>query len=243
MLRHVLYLKETGKPHTSIDSYLRSEAEEVFLIWSKGGIKTITQNNAVQQLTKIWNNWKVLNKSKTRRKDVANKRDIFWGNLERLWDVGAVDAIEVIQKDRLLSPDEKQKDIEFYHDQQTKRKATMAGKDKVLQLGIQIMNERVEHEHTRSKSERLRSAGLEQLPSTSIDISCSSSSEKCCSKSAGEFECETYVPTSKSGYVILHAPKNLINTSEVAMVCDRLKLSDNVATMILSTFIKLMVEI
>ena len=160
------------------------------------------------------------------------------GNSERLWDVGAVDAIEVIQKDRLLSPDKKQKDIEFYHDQQTKRKATMAGKDKVLQLGIQNMNERVKREYTRSRSEQLRSASVEQLPSTSIDISCSSSSEKCCSESAGEFECKTDVPTSKSDYVILHASKNLINNSEVAMVCDRLKLSDNAATMILSTFIK-----
>ena len=53
VLMHVLYLKETGKPNTSIDSYLRSAAEEVPLIWSKGGIKTITQNNAVQQLTKV----------------------------------------------------------------------------------------------------------------------------------------------------------------------------------------------
>ena len=240
VLRHVLYLKETGKPNTSIDSCLRSAAEEVLLIWSKEGIKTITQNNAVQQLTKIWNNWKALNKSKTRRKDVGNKLDIFWGNLERLWNVGAVDAIEVIQKDRLLSPDEKQKDIEFYHDQQTKRKATMAGKNKVLQLGIQNMNERVEREYTRSRWEQLRFASVEQVPSTSIDISCSSSSEKCCSESAGEFECETDVPTSKSDYVILHAPKNLINNSEVAMVClcGRSKLSDNAATMILSTFIK-----
>ena len=161
------------------------------------------------------------------------------GNLERLRDVGAVDAIEVIQKDRLLSPDEKQKDIEFYHDQQTKRKATMAGKDKVLQLGIQNMNERVEREYTRSRSEQLRSASVEQLPSTLIDISCSSSSsQKCCSESAGEFECETDVSTSKSDYVILHAPKNLINNCEVVIICDRLKLSDNAATMILSTFIK-----
>ena len=38
VLRHVLYLRETGKPNTSIDSYLRSAAEEVLLIWSKGGI-------------------------------------------------------------------------------------------------------------------------------------------------------------------------------------------------------------
>ena len=152
VLRHVLFLKETGKPNTSTHSYLRLAAEEVLLIWSKGEIKTITQNNAVPQLTKIWNNWKVLNKSKTRRKDVGNKRNIFLGNVERLCDVGAVDAIEVIQKDRLLSPDEKQKDMEFYHDQQTKRKATMAGKDKVLQLGIQNMNERVEREYTRSCS-------------------------------------------------------------------------------------------
>ena len=165
------------------------------------------------------------------------------GNFERLWDVGAVDAIEVIQKDRLLSPDEKQKDIEFYHDQQTKKKATMAGNDKVLQLSIQIMNERVEREYTRSRLEQLRSASVKQLPSTSIDISCSFSSEKCYSKSAGEFECETDVPTSKSDYVILHAPKNLMNNSKVTMVCDRLKLSDNAATMILSTFIKLVVEI
>ena len=86
VMRHVLYLKKTGKPNTSIDSYLRSAAEEVLLIWSKGRIKTITQNNTVQQLTKIWNNWKVPNKSKTRRKDVGNKRGIFLGNLERLWE-------------------------------------------------------------------------------------------------------------------------------------------------------------
>ena len=100
------------------------------------------------------------------------------------------------------------------------------------------MNEQVEREYTRSRSEQLRSAGADQLPSTSIDISCSSSSEKCCSESAGEFECETNVLTSKSDYVILHDPENLINNSEVAMVCDRLKISDNAATMILSTFIK-----
>ena len=100
------------------------------------------------------------------------------------------------------------------------------------------MNERVEREYTRCRSDQLRSASVEKLPPTSIDTSCSSLSEKCCSESAGEFECETDVPTSKSDYVILHAPKNLINNSEVAMVCDRLKLSDNAATMILSTFIK-----
>ena len=133
VLTHVLYLKETGKPNTSIDTYLRSAAEEIHLNSSKGGIKTITQNNAVQQLTKIWNNWKVLNKSKTRRKDDGNKRDIFLGSLERLWDVGAVDAIEVIQKDRLLSPDEKQKDIEFYHDQQTK--SNNGGKRQGIAIG------------------------------------------------------------------------------------------------------------
>ena len=55
VLRYVLYLKETGKSITSIDSYLGSAAK-VLLISSKGGIKTITQNNAGQQLTKIWNN-------------------------------------------------------------------------------------------------------------------------------------------------------------------------------------------
>ena len=119
----------------------------------------------------------------------------------------------------------------------------MAEKDKILQLGIQNMNERVEREYTCSRSEQLRSASVEQLPSTSIDIICSSSSEKCCSESAGEFECETDVPTSKSDYVILHASKNLINNSGVAMVCNRLKLSDYASTMCLSTFIKLVVEI
>ena len=100
------------------------------------------------------------------------------------------------------------------------------------------MNERVESDYTRSRSKQLRFASVEQLPSTPIDISCSSSLEKCRSESAGQFECETDVPTSKSDCVILHAPKNLINNSEVAMVRDRLKLSDNAATMILSTFIK-----
>ena len=58
----------------------------------------------------------------------------------------------------------------------------MEGTDKVLQLSVQNMNERVEREYTRSRSEQLRSASVEQLPSTSIDISCSFSSEKCCSE-------------------------------------------------------------
>ena len=79
VLRHVLYLKETDKSNTLKDSYLRSAAEEVLLIWSKGGIKTISQNNAVQQLTKIWNNWKVLNKSQTRRKMSETNETHFWG--------------------------------------------------------------------------------------------------------------------------------------------------------------------
>ena len=83
VLRHVLYLKKTDKPNTSIYSYLRSAAE-VLLIWSKGGVKTITQNNAVQQLTKIWNNWKVLNKSKTRRKDTKFQKLFNIHNLNKL---------------------------------------------------------------------------------------------------------------------------------------------------------------
>ena len=157
------------------------------------------------------------------------------GNLERLWNVGAVDAIEVIQKDRLLSPDEKQKDTDFYHDQQTKKKATMAGKDKVLQLGIQNMNERVDRVYTRSRSEQLRSASVEQLPSTSAAALHHKNVAPSQLVNLSAKQCE---PTSKSDYVTLHAPKNLINNSEVAMVCDRLKLSDNAATMILSTSIK-----
>ena len=41
VLRHVLFLKEAGKPNTSIDSYSRSAAEEALPIWSKGGKKPL----------------------------------------------------------------------------------------------------------------------------------------------------------------------------------------------------------
>ena len=59
---------------------------------------------------------------------------LFQSSLDILWDIEASDAIETIQKNRLLAPKAKQEDIKFYIDQQKKEKnATMTGIDKIFQ--------------------------------------------------------------------------------------------------------------
>ena len=51
-----------------------------------------------KKLNKMWEEWRYLQKSKTR---VAGKRrQKFRENLDKLWDIGASDAIEQIQKKR-----------------------------------------------------------------------------------------------------------------------------------------------
>ena len=92
---------------------------------------------------KLWEEWRYLQKSEKR---VAGKRrKEFRENLGKIWDNCTSDAIEEIQKNRLLSSAENAGDIAFYRDQGSVRKGSIRGSDMVFAEKKRRQGERKEN--------------------------------------------------------------------------------------------------
>ena len=87
------------------------------------------QRGCQEKLARLWDQWRSLQKSKS--KAAQDKVERFKCELDLLWEIGASDAIEIIEKNRLLTTTDKQ-DIAFYQDQRGKRQASMSRKDKLF---------------------------------------------------------------------------------------------------------------
>ena len=109
----------------------------------------------------------------------------------------------------------------------------MSGIDKVFQRALQKPQKR------RNQPERLETETSSQFCNDDFEsISCSQNSTSSSSSTLTNYgEAETS-HCSTSGFVSLIAPKNLIDNEEITKVLDRLKISDNAATMLASAFIK-----
>ncbi|KAG0717168.1 hypothetical protein GWK47_055016 [Chionoecetes opilio] len=83
-----------------------------------------------------------LARNKGRTGDPGGKRSAFVLELDSLFDIGASDAIQEIERNRLLSREKKDKDIRLYQDQKTERKAHMSGHDKIFESRSQQQAER-----------------------------------------------------------------------------------------------------
>ena len=76
-------------------------------------IKTMELNVCKIELKKLWEEWRYLEKSRTR---VAGKRrEKCRENLDKLWDIGASDAIELIQKTDYCTPLKKLRTLPSRH--------------------------------------------------------------------------------------------------------------------------------
>ena len=71
-------------------------------------------------------------KNKSRIRDVGGKQALFISELDKLWNIGAKDAVATICENRLLTASNKKEDIAFYSDQQGMREAVMSGKDNIF---------------------------------------------------------------------------------------------------------------
>ena len=122
ILLYVLHLKEVSSITTPVRKHLSDAIDEVLLIWSRAGIKTMTKINALKRLTKDYDTWLQLCKNKTRASDPGEneksllKLHLFYGIL------GLQDAVEAIQKNKMLSSEKKEEDIYFYEDQRNAKK-------------------------------------------------------------------------------------------------------------------------
>ena len=92
-------IRERGKlRNTTLYSHISAAVNEVLLTLVEAGIKSITKRNVQHQLMNVWANWITISKFKNRNSFKENFRRLCQGSLEELWDIGAPEAIETIQK-------------------------------------------------------------------------------------------------------------------------------------------------
>ena len=182
------------------------------------------------RLKKEYDNWQQLCKNKTCSSDPERKREIFAEALSKLWDIGASNAIQTIQKNK-MSKERKAEDIFFYEDQQSARKGVIGGKDALYKKSVQKRQERFARSIVVTQSSSDDETDVESFSQSS------SAASNPCSSSEKE-QVEPADPSSPSFFVTLNVPKNLINCTEITQVLDRFKTSDNAATMLVASFIK-----
>ncbi|KAG7172524.1 hypothetical protein Hamer_G028170 [Homarus americanus] len=126
---------------------LKETVRNVLTFWNLARIKTISERGCREKLTRLWEHWRSLQKSRDRA--AKDKVENFKSQLDLLWDIGAPDAVEDIEKNRLLTPADKQQDIAFYQDQRGERKAFMSGNDKIFAAKKRKQEERVEKQRSK----------------------------------------------------------------------------------------------
>ncbi|KAG7160802.1 hypothetical protein Hamer_G024967 [Homarus americanus] len=213
--------------HTVNESGDRQETfketvRNVLTFWNLARIKTISERGCREKLTRLWEHWRSLQKSRDRA--AKDKVENFKSQLDLLWDIGAPDAVEDIEKNRLLTPADKQQDIAFYQDQRGERKAFMSGNDKIFAAKKRKQEERVEKQ--RSKQGRFAAcepSSSDSRPQTSVVADTPTEVEM--EKKDTAIQPGRY--TSKHPYVTVQLPRRILQEPALKELADRLRISNN----------------
>ena len=147
-------------------------------------------------------------------------------------DIGATDAIEDIEKNRLLTPANKQQDIVFYEDQRGERLGSMSGNDKVFTAKKKQQVARVEKKRfKRGRFTTYEPSSSDSKPQTSAVADTSTEEET--KKESGPEDPDLdetmghgrYTP--KDPYVTLQLPRRILLEPAVKELADRLRISNN----------------
>ena len=179
-----------------------------------------------------------MDKQKKNRKhpsDAGGRRNFFTEKLNKLWDIASSDAVEVIEKSRFLTEEKKKEDIALYEDQKHDRVSSMISKDKVLHG--QLLQQQIRQQRNTAALyifDEMEVSSVELCEDESLSMAQRSNSA---SLSCTEFENKDSQSAAPAREIILTAPRYIMDNHEIAAALDRLKISDNSATMLNSSFI------
>ncbi|KAG7163287.1 hypothetical protein Hamer_G004402 [Homarus americanus] len=207
--------------HTVNESGDRQETfketvRNVLTFWNLARIKTISERGCREKLTRLWEHWRSLQNSRDRA--AKDKVENFKSQLDLLWDIGAPDAVEDIEKYRLLTPADKQQDIAFYQDQRGERKAFMS-------------EEKAGGTSREAKVETGRFAACEPSSSDSrpqTSVVADTPTEVEMEKKDTAIQPGRY--TSKHPYVTVQLPRRILQEPALKELADRLWISNNEST-------------
>ena len=120
----------------------RATVDAILPFWEMTRIKTLHLTRFRERLEKLHAEWVALHKSEKRDVHPGNKRELFSRKMDQLWDIGAEDAMDKIQKNRLLTEENKDNDTRFYLDQRGDRKGHMSGQDKIFKTKAKLQAKR-----------------------------------------------------------------------------------------------------
>ena len=194
----------------------------------------------------LWNEWNRLLKN-NRESDAGGKCVNFLAKLDSLFDIGSPDAIQEIMKSRLLTALKKDDDVAFYLDPKKDRKATMDGHDKIFEIKAKMKEVRYNQKIILrdEEKERVEKEGR-QYDQDDEDMEVNDE-EQNINENIAVAEVDiglgwdlNYEPpmNRRSEFVTLHLPKRIMQCEEITSAADRLKLSDNKTTLIVSAVIK-----
>ncbi|KAG0725795.1 hypothetical protein GWK47_037899 [Chionoecetes opilio] len=240
---HLQSLPEnTGNPkHQDLAN---ETVEAIIPFWQMARIKTMTKYNAAQHFMTLHKKHRDLARNKGRTGDPGGKRSAFVLELDSLFDIGASDAIQEIERNRLLSREKKDKDIRFYQDQKTERKAHMSGHDKIFE--------------SRSQQQAERAARLQQREEQDMNLSQNFYNFSAATQRRTAADVSTWAePTDSEGNaedmdyqqprpgcshhqdtVTLTFPRRVMECVDICSTADRLGLSDNQVTALVSATLK-----
>ena len=233
-LQYFLYLKRDS-PTQDNHVIAYDTIDAIIPFWQMARIKTMTRQNAMLHFMKIHESHRKLARNKDRPTDPQDKRKAFILVLDQLLDIGAPDAIEEINKNRLLSREKKEEDIRFYQDQQNKRLAHMSGHDKVFEMKSQQLQQRREREEERLQRELAKESTTVQ---ESIEPDEENDDESPIDDCDEDYMQEEPGPSQKDTMVTLEFPRALMKSEEICSAADRLSLSDNQTTAIVAAVLK-----
>ena len=144
VLKFFIYVQQTPDNKTALSTV----ADNVVCFWTMARIPVMLPCNRMRKL-RMCEGWQALTKYKDRKCDPGDRRAKFDSTLDRLWDVGATDAIK---QTRMLRLNERDIDVEFYFDQRPEINGDMSENDNELALTVRRSKQRRERKRTREPS-------------------------------------------------------------------------------------------
>lgn len=217
VLRRLFYItineKETLKKASNI------VCEEICQIWNTASIPTKSKPNIVTKIIKIHNQYRSLQKSRTKRnKSQIEKETTFKDRLNDIFDIAHMNALDMISNEE---------DKRFLEAQREKgRRGYMTDVDKEMAAREDRKRKRGERNESLKLAEKLRKETASELVEITSSTSSSSESEY---ETAVEATSEVNTPTS------IKQKRTKIISPDLVAALDRTKTSDRNAVMVVAS--------
>ena len=187
-----------------------------------------------------------INKHKNRNSQTEmNKRQEYLENVKKLFDIAALNLVDILEKDRLLGNDDqnplyrssegytrKTEDVAFLEDQRGERKMILGEKDATFEARKNVSNQK-ELKNTGGDDREVNN-NLNKTQDESEDDNSDNDGDN---EKDSDFKVKEK-SKKKSDYVIIELPRDIMNNSEVCAMLDRTATTSRKAVGIVSSILK-----